>query len=75
VGVAHWFGFDSAAEFGSVRRAAEAAGGSLVLLAAPPGFKREVGAWGAPPPTIELMRQLRAAFDPRQTISPGRYVV
>jgi len=75
VGVAHWFDFDSADEFRTVRQAAEAVGGSLVLLAAPPEFKREVGAWGTPPPTVGLMRQLRNAFDPNQTLSPGRYVV
>jgi glycolate oxidase FAD binding subunit len=75
VGVAHWFDFDSADQFRAVRRAAEAGGGSLVLLAAPPEFKREVDAWGTPPPTVELMRQLRSAFDPKQTLSPGRYVV
>jgi glycolate oxidase FAD binding subunit len=75
VGVAHWFDFDSTEQFRAVRSAAEAAGGSVVLLAAPPEFKREVGAWGTPPPTVDLMRQLRSAFDPRHTISPGRYVV
>ncbi len=75
VGVAHWFDFESAAEVLTARRAAEAAGGSLVLLAAPPELKREVGAWGTPPPTVELMRRLRSAFDPRQTLSPGRYLV
>jgi glycolate oxidase FAD binding subunit len=75
VGVAHWFDFDSAATFRAVRRAAEAEGGSAVLLAAPPELKREVGAWGTPPPTLDLMRKLRAAFDPKQTISPGRYLV
>ena len=75
VGVAHWFDFDSADEFAAVRAAAEARGGSLVVLAAPSEFKREVGAWGSPPPTVELMRQLRNAFDPGRTISPGRYIV
>ena len=60
---------------GALRGAAEARGGSLVLLAAPPEFKREVGAWGTPPPTVALMRQLRTAFDPKQTLSPGRYIV
>jgi hypothetical protein len=34
-----------------------------------------VDAWGTPPTTVGLMRQLRSAFDPRQTLSPGRYVV
>jgi glycolate oxidase FAD binding subunit len=75
VGVAHWFDFDSADEFRAVRAAAEAEGGSLIVLAGPPEFKREVGAWGAPPATVDLMRQLRSAFDPGQTISPGRYLV
>ena len=75
VGVAHWFDFDSAEEFRAMRTAAEAAGGSLVVLAATPEFKRQVGAWGTPPPTVDLMRQLRNAFDPKRTISPGRYVV
>ncbi len=75
VGVAHWFDFDSADGFRKVRRAAEAEGGSLIVLAAPPEFKREVGAWGTPPPTVELMRRLRNVFDPRQTISPGRFLV
>jgi glycolate oxidase FAD binding subunit len=75
VGVAHWFDFDSAGDFLALRRAAEAEGGSAVLLAAPADLKREVGAWGRPPPTLDLMRKVRAAFDPRQTISPGRYLV
>lgn len=75
VGVAHWFDFDSAEEFRSLRAAIEAEGGSAVLLTAPPEFKRAVGAWGAPPPTVELMRRLRDAFDPTRTISPGRYLV
>ncbi|HVD00167.1 MAG TPA: FAD-binding protein [Candidatus Dormibacteraeota bacterium] len=75
VGVAHWFDFEDPDRFVAVRQAAEAEGGSLVLLAAPPDFKRQVGAWGRPPATIDLMRRLRDAFDPRRTLSPGRYLV
>jgi len=75
VGVAHWFGFDSVEQLRAVRQAAEAGGGSLVLLAAPPELKRQVDAWGAPPSTVDIMRRLRSSFDPRQTLSPGRYVV
>ena len=75
VGTVQWFGVESATTFLGARRAAESAGGSAVLLAAPPELKREADAWGAPPPTLELMRRLRDAFDPRRTISPGRYLV
>lgn len=75
VGVAHWTGALSAAEVAAARTAAERRGGSLVLLAAPPDLKRQVGAWGSDPPTLEWMRRLRDAFDPSRTLSPGRYVV
>lgn len=73
-GVAHWFGFDDGT-FLSVRAALESAGGSLVVMAAPPALKASVGAWGNAPPTLELMRQVRNAFDPARTLSPGRYLV
>jgi glycolate oxidase FAD binding subunit len=75
VGVAHWFDAADAEPVGIARRAAESAGGSLVLLAAPPALKRQVGAWGMPPATLDVMRRLRDAFDPGRTLSPGRFVV
>lgn len=75
VGVAHWTGPLESAAVRGARMAAESAGGSLVLLGAPVELKREVGAWGTPPPTLELMRRLRDAFDPLRVISPGRYLV
>ncbi|HZV52773.1 MAG TPA: FAD-binding oxidoreductase [Candidatus Dormibacteraeota bacterium] len=75
VGVAHWTGDLDPASVTLVRAAAEQAGGSLVLMSAPASLKRQVGAWGTPPPTLEWMRRLRDAFDPRRTLSPGRYVV
>jgi FAD/FMN-containing dehydrogenase len=75
VGTAHWLDADDPEQVGLVRAAAEAAGGSLVLLAAPVELKREVGAWGRPPATLQWMQQLKAAFDPRGALAPGRYVV
>jgi glycolate oxidase FAD binding subunit len=75
VGVAYWFGLQSADAFRGARAAAEREGGSAVLLAASPELKREVGAWGRPPATIDLMRRVRATFDPKSTLSPGRYLV
>jgi glycolate dehydrogenase FAD-binding subunit len=75
VGVAHWFDARDAEGITRARHAAERAGGTLVLLAAPVTLKRQVGAWGSPPPTLDLMRRLRDAFDPQRTLSPGRYLV
>ena len=75
VGVVHWLDPASPAEFLAARTAVENEGGSAVLLAAPVEFKQAADAWGAPPPTIDLMRRLRAAFDPGQTINRGRYLV
>jgi len=75
VGVAHWTGDLDAEAVRAARAAAERAGGSLVLLAAPVELKRAVGAWGTPPATAAWMTRLRDAFDPKRTVSPGRYVV
>jgi glycolate oxidase FAD binding subunit len=45
------------------------------MLAGPDSLRREIGAWGSPPPTLELMRRLKNAFDPERTLNPGRFVV
>lgn len=74
LGVAHWTGDLDAETIRLTRSAAEHAGGSLVLMAAPVELKRQVGAWGTAPPTLAWMRRLRDAFDPGRTLSPGRYV-
>ena len=73
-GVAHWrfTGVDAAID---ARRMAESVGGSLVLLAAPDDAKQQVGAWGSPPATLEVMRRLKDAFDPGHVMNPGRFVV
>jgi glycolate dehydrogenase FAD-binding subunit len=75
VGIVHWSiatGVDSLRE---VRAAAESGGGSLVLMAAPVEMRRDLGAWGTPPATLELMRRLKHAFDPQHVLNPGRFVV
>jgi glycolate oxidase FAD binding subunit len=75
VGTAHWTGDLDAGAVRAARAAAERAGGSLVLLAAPVALKREVGTWGTRPVTAPWMTRIRDAFDPGRTLSPGRYVV
>lgn len=74
-GIVHWAIATGAQSVRDVRAASEAAHGSLVLLAAPPELRREVGAWGSPPPTLELMRRLKQVFDPVGIMNPGRFVV
>jgi glycolate oxidase FAD binding subunit len=74
VGVVHWSVTDGG-KVREVRAAAESAGGSLVLMAAPVGLRAEVGAWGTAPATLELMQRLKNAFDPHRVINPGRFVV
>jgi glycolate oxidase FAD binding subunit len=74
-GIAHWSIAGGAEAVRTVRVAAEAAGGTLVMMAGSRELRREVGAWGTPPATLHLMRRLRNAFDPGQVINPGRFVV
>src|ERR1700674_1479316 len=58
-----------------MRAKVEAAGGTLVMLAAPDDFMREAGAWGPAPATIDIMRRIKKAFDPDGILNPGRFVV
>ena len=73
-GVVHWFGVDSAAALLQARAAAESAGGSCVVMAAPAELREAVDAWGRPPDTLPLMQRLRDAFDPARCLNPGRYL-
>jgi glycolate oxidase FAD binding subunit len=75
VGIAHWAVTADAQSVRAIRSKTEAAGGALVMLAAPDDFMREVGAWGTLPSTLEIMRRIKKAFDPDGTLNPGRFVV
>lgn len=57
-----------------LRRGAEKAEGSLVLQAAPAALKARLDAWGKPGDAFEVMRRLKADFDPRGLCNPGRFL-
>jgi glycolate oxidase FAD binding subunit len=44
------------------------------VLAAPGGVRELLEGWGDVPSSLETMRALKARFDPRGTLSPGRFV-
>jgi glycolate dehydrogenase FAD-binding subunit len=46
----------------------------VVLLQSPERIRERLDAWGAPPPSFSAMRDLKARFDPRATLAPGRFV-
>ncbi len=58
----------------AARSALHAAGGSLVLQAAPPSVRRTVDPWGPPPPAFAQMKRLKDNFDPDRRLNPGRFV-
>jgi glycolate oxidase FAD binding subunit len=58
-----------------VRARVRAQRGNLVVLDAPEAVRRGVDPWGPlDEGVIQLMRRIKAEFDPRGTCSPGRFV-
>lgn len=47
---------------------------TVTVLSAPPSLKRGIDVWGHTPTTISVMRALKAEFDPKSTLNPGRFV-
>jgi glycolate oxidase FAD binding subunit len=56
----------------SLRKAVEGRGGSVVVLRRGPGLVIE--AWGNPGDSARLMGAVKAQFDPKGTVNPGRFV-
>jgi glycolate oxidase FAD binding subunit len=48
--------------------------GTLVLLSAPLSVKRRLDVWGPAPDSLPLMRRVKAQFDPKGTLNPGRFI-
>ena len=51
---------------------ADGLGGYVVVEAAPPALKRSLPVWGQAPSAVDLMRRLRAQYDPKGIMVPGR---
>ena len=58
----------------TLRKQAEGVEGSLVIESGPTALKRSLGAWGKPGDALEVMRRVKAEFDPRGLMTPGRFV-
>jgi len=63
-----------AGSFEELRCEAQRAEGSLVLHEAPRDLKAHADAWGKPGGGFDLMRRLKAEFDPRNLCNPGRFL-
>ena len=48
--------------------------GFVVVDAAPVSLKRQIDVFGPPRPDFAIMRRLKEEFDPKRTLSPGRFV-
>ncbi|MDT5157874.1 MAG: glycolate oxidase [Acidobacteriota bacterium] len=59
----------------SLREAAHAAGGSLVVERAPEELKREFDAWGLTDSAAFLMSRVKRQLDAAETFSPGRFAL
>ena len=66
-------------DVGAVARAEHAAeavrdGGNLTLSRCPADWKGRLRVWGEPRPDWALAERIKAAFDPRGVMNPGRFV-
>ena len=59
----------------TLRERVVAAHGNLIIESAPPELKQQLDVWGPVPPRARnLMQQLKARFDERNLLNPGRFV-
>jgi glycolate oxidase FAD binding subunit len=58
----------------AAREVLVAIGGFLTVLDAPAPVRAQVDAWGPAPDGVGVMQRLKAAFDPKGILNPGRFV-
>ncbi|GAC1584816.1 MAG: FAD-binding oxidoreductase [Ktedonobacteraceae bacterium] len=69
----HLTGDDLISAVDELRQEALKRRGSLVVTDAPATVAQQVDIWG-PVPALDVMRNLKARFDPHNTLNPGRFV-
>lgn len=57
-----------------IRGEAERCGGNLVIWRAPAEVRAQIDVWGDPGGGLDLMRRVKAQFDPKSTLNSGRFV-
>jgi glycolate oxidase FAD binding subunit len=58
----------------ALRTALAGLGGYVVVEEAPGDLRSSLDLWGPAPPTLAIMRALKAQWDPHGILNPGRYV-
>jgi glycolate oxidase FAD binding subunit len=58
-----------------LRQPASALGGYVIALAAPAELRSELDSWGYQPASIDLMRGLKARWDPAGILNRGMFIV
>ena len=64
----------SAAAMELTLRQARTAGGTAIVERCPPELKSGLDVWGGVGDSLAIMRRLKAQYDPRGTLNPGRFV-
>lgn len=57
-----------------MRQYCESKNGFLTILAAPATMKKQIDVWGYKGNALEIMRQIKQQFDPKNILSPNRFV-
>ena len=72
---AHWFGEDapSAEAVHGMRQDLRAIGGSLIVESAPLAVKDGMDVWDYTGESLEIMRNLKAQYDPNGILNPNRF--
>lgn len=59
---------------GELRQSCESQGGFLTVLEAPISLKQQLDVWGYKGNALNVMRQIKQQFDPKNILSPDRFV-
>ncbi len=62
-----------ASTLAELRKHASSVGGNLILETAPVEVKRDIDVWGTVGSGSEIMKKIKAQFDPSKLLNPGRF--